>query len=51
MLQIPNVKERLLDMGGDPGGETSDEFTARVRTEIARWQKVVKAAGIKPQTL
>ena len=49
VLQVPNVRERLLDIGGEPGGETADEFTARVRAEIARWQKVAKAAGIKPQ--
>ena len=49
VLQLPNVKERLLEIGGDPGGQTPQEFAARVRTEIARWQKVAKAAGIKPQ--
>ena len=49
VLQIPNVRERLLDIGGEPGGETVEQFTARVRSEIARWQKVAKAAGIKPQ--
>lgn len=49
VLQVPNVRERLLDIGGEPGGETADEFNARVRAEIARWIKVAKEAGIKPQ--
>ena len=49
VLQVQNVRDRLLDLGGEPGGETADEFNTRVRTEIARWLKVVKEAGIKPQ--
>ncbi|NDF53679.1 MAG: hypothetical protein EB145_05755 [Proteobacteria bacterium] len=49
VLQVQNVKDRLLDLGGEPGGESADEFNARVRAEIARWLKVVKEAGIKPQ--
>lgn len=49
VLQMPSVRERLLDIGGEPGGETVDQFTARVRSEIERWQKVAAAAGIKKQ--
>jgi tripartite-type tricarboxylate transporter receptor subunit TctC len=49
VLQVPSVRERLLELGGEPGGESADEFNARVRAEIARWQKVVKEARIKPQ--
>jgi tripartite-type tricarboxylate transporter receptor subunit TctC len=43
VLQMPNVRERLLEIGGEPGGETVDQFTARVRSEIARWQQVATA--------
>lgn len=49
VLQVPNVRERLLELGGEPGGETAEEFNTRVRNEIARWLKVGKEAGIKPQ--
>ena len=49
VLQIPDVRQRLLDIGGEPGGQTPEEFAARVRSEIAKWQKVAVAAGIKPQ--
>lgn len=49
MLQIPDVKQRLLDIGGNPGGQTPDEFATRVRNEIDKWKKVAVAAGIKPQ--
>ncbi len=49
VLEIPDVKQRIRDIGGEPGGQTPDEFGARVRNEIAKWQKVGAAAGIKPQ--
>ena len=49
VLQLPDVRQRLLDIGGEPGGQTPEEFAARVRSEIAMWQKVAVAAGIKPQ--
>jgi len=49
VLQLPVVKQRLRDIGGEPGGQSPDEFCSRVRDEIAKWQKVATAAGIKPQ--
>jgi tripartite-type tricarboxylate transporter receptor subunit TctC len=49
VLQLPDVRQRMLDIGGEPGGQPSDEFAARVRREIEKWKKVAVAAGIKPQ--
>jgi len=49
VLQIPDVKQRLLDIGGNPSGEPPDEFATRVRADIDKWKKVAAAAGIKPQ--
>ena len=49
VIQIPEIKQRLIDIGGEPSGEPSEEFAARIRAEIARWKQVAAAAGIKPQ--
>lgn len=49
VLQMQDVKRRLIDIGGNPGGQTPEEFAARVRREIEMWKKVAVAAGIKPQ--
>ena len=49
VLQIPDVRQRLLDIGGEPVGEPPEEFAARIRTDVARWLDVAKVAGIKPQ--
>ena len=47
ILQNPEVRKRLFDIGGEAVGEPAEEFTAQVRAEIARWKDVAKAAGIK----
>jgi tripartite-type tricarboxylate transporter receptor subunit TctC len=48
-LQDAGVRERFLSSGADPVGNTSEEFSALVRSEVTKWAKVVKAAGIKPE--
>jgi len=49
VIHTPDTKQKLIDIGGDPVGEPSDEFAARVKREIARWREVAQVAGIKPQ--
>jgi tripartite-type tricarboxylate transporter receptor subunit TctC len=48
ILQLPDIRERLLKQGLEPAGNTPDEFDAYIKSEIAKWSKVVRAAGIKP---
>jgi tripartite-type tricarboxylate transporter receptor subunit TctC len=45
--EAPDTKPYLLKSGMEPVGSTSAEFAAVIKTEIAKWQKVVKVAGIK----
>ncbi len=37
--------ERLLAMGLDPVGSTSQEYDARIRADIAKWAPIIKASG------
>ncbi|HEX3169075.1 MAG TPA: tripartite tricarboxylate transporter substrate binding protein, partial [Burkholderiales bacterium] len=39
----------LLTQGFEPVGGTPAEFSAYIKAEIAKWAKVIKAAGIKPE--
>ena len=48
IVHTPEVRKRLFDIGGDPGGDPVEEFTAQVRREIARWNEVARVSGIKP---
>ena len=48
-LASPDVRERLTKLGTVPGGMSIPEFTNFVRKEIDETQKILQAAGIKPQ--
>ncbi|MBY0519960.1 MAG: tripartite tricarboxylate transporter substrate binding protein [Sphingomonas sp.] len=47
ILKIPEVNERLSGLGAAPVGDTPDEFAAFIRSEQAKWRKVIQQAGIK----
>ena len=49
VLQLPDVKERLTNLGAEAMPMTPAEFKQFVRGEIEDSAKVIKAAGIKPQ--
>ena len=46
-LSNEDVRTRLIRGGAEPVWLPSAEFAAKFRTEVARWHKVVKSAGIK----
>jgi tripartite-type tricarboxylate transporter receptor subunit TctC len=48
-LQHPDVTQRLTAIGFDIVGSTPEEFGAYIRSEIKKWEKVVKASGAKPE--
>jgi tripartite-type tricarboxylate transporter receptor subunit TctC len=43
----PDTRERLLGMGLDPVGMPPDEFAEYLKTETAKWGKLVREAGIR----
>src|SRR4051794_28611378 len=49
VIQIPEVRHRLLDIGGEPSGLTPEAFSARVRSEIEMWKRVAAEVGLKPE--
>ena len=49
-LQDPVVKKRFIDDGAEPTPSSSpEEFAALIHTEIAKWAKVIRDAGIRPE--
>jgi tripartite-type tricarboxylate transporter receptor subunit TctC len=46
-IKSPELRERLAKVGADPAGLTIEQYTAFVQSEITKWDKVIKAAGIK----
>ena len=47
VLQMNEVRERLIAQGLDPVGNTPVELTERLREEIVKWRRVVRASGAK----
>ena len=45
----PGVKERLFKLGFEPVANRPDEFGARIKSEIAKWGKVVHDANLRIQ--
>ena len=49
VLKEPEIQKRFMDIGAEPGGQTPEEFGARVRVEMELWARVAKSANIKPE--
>jgi tripartite-type tricarboxylate transporter receptor subunit TctC len=47
IIKRPEVHKRLMDQGVDPSGSDPAEYGEVIRREIAKWEKVIKVAGIK----
>jgi tripartite-type tricarboxylate transporter receptor subunit TctC len=47
LLQDRAVRERLNTLGFEPYRNTPAQFTAMIKSDIAKWEKVVRAAGVR----
>ncbi len=46
-LREPDARARLFSIGAEPMSNTPEEFGAFIQSEMAKWAKVVKVAGIR----
>jgi tripartite-type tricarboxylate transporter receptor subunit TctC len=49
ILAEPEVKKRLLELGIEARASTPEEISARLKSDIDKWQKVIEKAGIPRQ--
>ncbi len=47
IMALPDIQGRFVQLGTAPFTGTPEQFTTLVREELAKWGKVIKAAGIK----
>ena len=48
-LKMPDVRERLGALGFELVGSTPEHYASYIKSEIKKWEKVVKASGAKPE--
>ncbi len=46
IVRMPDVKKRLLDFGVVPIGDSTADFSANVKDEIAKWKHVIEVGKI-----
>ena len=49
ILAEPDVKKRLLELGIEAKASTPEEISARLKSDIDKWSKVIEKAGIQKQ--
>ncbi len=48
-LREPEVRQKMLLLGAEPSGDTPEQFAAFIRTDMAKWSKLMKERGITPE--
>jgi tripartite-type tricarboxylate transporter receptor subunit TctC len=49
IIALPEIRDRMSAEGADFVGDTPEQFTAFIKSEIEKWGKAVKASGAKPE--
>ncbi|WP_256354284.1 MULTISPECIES: tripartite tricarboxylate transporter substrate binding protein [unclassified Variovorax] len=49
ILTLPDVRKTLIDNGIEPGSGTPQQFATFIASEMVKWAKVAKDAGIQPE--
>ena len=47
VLALPDVKERMFNLGMEVAGSTPEQLAALVNSDIAKWGKVIKDSGVR----
>jgi tripartite-type tricarboxylate transporter receptor subunit TctC len=45
-LQMPEQRDRLISVGAEPAGTTPEQFAAFIKSEMSKWERVSRAAGV-----
>jgi tripartite-type tricarboxylate transporter receptor subunit TctC len=47
ILNSPDVREKLTALGAEPVGDSAEQFSAYVKSEVVKWSDVVKKSGAR----
>jgi tripartite-type tricarboxylate transporter receptor subunit TctC len=48
-LKSPELMEQFRRLGYEPIGDTPEQCAARIESEVRRWTKIIRDAGVQPQ--
>jgi tripartite-type tricarboxylate transporter receptor subunit TctC len=49
VLALPEIKAKFADQGADVASNTPEQFAAYIKSEIAKWGKLIKELGVKSE--
>ena len=49
IVQADDFRQRLVEQGAAPVGNTPEQFGGYIQRELAKWGKVIKAANVRPE--
>ena len=49
ILKLPDVRERFAGLGMEPVGDTPQQFAQYLRSEVARFERIVRQSGIRAE--
>jgi len=47
VLEMPDVRQMLLDQGIEAAPSSPEQFAAYIRSETGKWNKVIESSGMK----
>jgi tripartite-type tricarboxylate transporter receptor subunit TctC len=47
IINLPEIRSRLLDLGADIAADRPDQFGALIKAEMGKWSKLIKETGIR----
>lgn len=47
VLRSPEIRTRFADQGAEPVGNTPEQFSDFLKSDLAKWARVIKAAGVR----
>jgi tripartite-type tricarboxylate transporter receptor subunit TctC len=47
IIAEPEVRQRLIDLGNEPVGNTPEQFAADIKAEAPRWKEIADKAAIR----
>ena len=48
-LKSPEIVEQFHRLGYEPIGDTPEQSSARIKSDVAQWTKIIHDAGVQPQ--